>query len=151
MADDAERANLERLVEASGGSAEQLAAAATMVELRLLGSPPLYTAEEAGARAGVSGDEIAALRRVVGLPPVPPDARRYTDDDVRLAGIVTAASDFFGSAATMQLLRVVGAAMSRVADAAVSTFVTNASTLAGATDNVESNQTAAAMIPELVQ
>ena len=73
----AERANLERLVEASGGSAEQLAAAATIDELRrlavellFLGSPPLYTADEAGARAGVSGDEIAALRRVVGLPPV---------------------------------------------------------------------------------
>ena len=51
----------------------------------------------------------------------------------------------------MQLLRVVGAAMSRVADAAVSTFVTTASTDAGAADNVEANQTAAAMMPELMQ
>src|SRR6478672_8670443 len=127
----AERANLERLIEASGGSAEQLAAATTLEELRrlavellFLGTVSRYTADEAGARAGVPGDQITAIRRVVGLPPVQPGERRYTDDDVRLARIVTTAGDFFGAAATMQLLRVVGAAMSRVADAAVSTFVT---------------------------
>jgi class 3 adenylate cyclase len=155
---EAERANLVRLVEASGGSAAQLAAATTLeqlrrlaVELLFLGSPALYTADEAGARAGVSGDEITALRRVVGLPPVAPDERRYTDDDVHLAEVVNAASEFFGTAATMQLLRVVGAAMARVADAAVSTFVTTASTDAGATDNVEANQTAASMMPQLLQ
>jgi adenylate cyclase len=154
----AERANLVRLVEASGGRAEQLAAATTLedlrrlaVELLFLGSPALYTAEEAGARAGVSSDEITALRRVVGLPPVAANERRYTDDDVRLAEIVNAAGEFFGAAATMQLLRVVGAAMGRVADAAVSTFVTTASTDAGADDNVEANQTAASMMPQLLQ
>src|SRR4029078_2131815 len=87
---------------------------------------PQYTADEAAARANASTDQIIAIRRAVGLPPVAPDERRFNDGDGRLAPTVAAASEFFGSEASMQLLRVIGGAMARIADAAASTFLTTA-------------------------
>ena len=98
----------------------------------------------------MSTDQIIAIRRAVGLPPVAPDERRFNDDDVRLATTVAAASEFFGSEASMQLLRVIGGAMARIADAAASTFLTTAIADGTVQDNVAANQTAAGMMPGLL-
>lgn len=146
-----------RLIDASGGTQAQIDAAETTDQLRLLAvellflrTMPQFTAEEAAAKAGVPTEQITAVRRAVGLPPVPAGDRRYNDDDVRMATTVAAAAEFFGSTATLQLMRVVGAAMARIADAAASTFLTTAVADAAVTDNVEANQTAAAMMPGLL-
>jgi len=146
-----------RLIEASGGTQAQIDAAPTLDELRLLAvellflySVPEYTVEDAAARADVTTEQIVAIRRAVGLPPVAPGARRFNDDDVRMAATVAAATEFFGPEATMQLLRVVGAAMARIADAAASTFLTTAIADGRMDDNVTANQTAAAMMPGLL-
>ena len=50
---------------------------------------------------------------------------------------VELAGELFGEAATMQLLRVIGSSVSRVADAAVSTFITTigAASVAGGSDD----------------
>jgi class 3 adenylate cyclase len=120
------------------------------VELLFLRSVPAYTAEEAAGRANVTSEQIVAIRRAVGLPPVAADSRRFNDDDVRMAATLVAAMEFFGPEATMQLVRVIGAAMARIADAAASTFLTTAIADGRMNDNVVANQTAASMMPGLL-
>ena len=49
----------------------------------------------------------------------------YGDDDVELLRIFDAGSQLLGADATLQLVRVIGSALARIADAEVATFLTN--------------------------
>jgi adenylate cyclase len=49
----------------------------------------------------------------------------YGDDDVELLRIFDAGAQLLGADATMQLVRVIGSALARIADAEVATFLTN--------------------------
>jgi adenylate cyclase len=120
-----------RLIAARGGTIADMQEAHAIgaldrlsVELLFLPPGPRYTAQELADRADVDLRAVGDLRRACGLPDVDGDERRFTDGDVGVLQAVEAASALFGRPATMQLLRVTASSMSRIADAAVSTFVT---------------------------
>lgn len=131
--DATERLNLLRLVAARGGSLEEMSAAAGDRELKRLAaelffvrSPARHTIAELASTVGVSVDELSSLRRACGLEDVADAERCFFDGDAELATTFFEASELFGAEATAQLLRVITASMSRIADAAITTFVTTA-------------------------
>jgi adenylate cyclase len=86
---------------------------------------PALTLAEAAERAGIDGQELRRLLRAAGLPEPDPDARILTEDFAVLGSTAGAAADFFGQDALEQLVRVMGSAMARVADAVLSAFLVN--------------------------
>jgi adenylate cyclase len=156
--DAVERLNHLRLIAARGGTVADMQAAHArgvldrlVPELLFLPPGPRLTIAELARRAGVDVAEVRELRRACGLPSVPDDEPRFTEGDVRLIGAVDAAADLFGRPAALQLLRVVASSMARVADAAVSTFVSTvgAASMADDVALAEANATAAGLFREL--
>ena len=129
--DAVEQLNLLRLLEARGGTIEQMVRAneagrlaRLAAELLVVTGPDRYTVAEVAAKAGVGVDRFIELWRAAGFADPAADDVRFTEAEVELVRTFEAAAGLFGEAATMQLLRVVGASVPRVADAAVSTFIT---------------------------
>ncbi len=159
--DAVEQLNLLRLLEARGGTIEQMVRAneagrlsRLAAELLVVSEPDRYTAAEVAARAGVGVDRFIELWRAAGFADPAADDARFTEAEVELVRTFEAAAGLFGEAATIQLLRVVGASVSRVADAAVSTFITTLGASAMAADPVtgalaEANLAATALFPQL--
>jgi Adenylate cyclase regulatory domain len=115
---------------------------------------PLLTVEEVGHRSGLSIDEVRRLVRVAGFPDPQPGARLLTEGFAALAANASAVADVFGENAQYQLLRVMGSAMARVADAVVSAFLVNVEPAARREDPVglgvaRANVDAAALLPLL--
>jgi hypothetical protein len=102
---------------------DEAAALATTVVLR--GAGDRFTRAEAATRAGVAIDTALRLWRAAGLPDPGPDACVFSDEDVELLRIFDAGSQLLGVDATTQLVRVIGSALARIADAEVATFLTN--------------------------
>jgi class 3 adenylate cyclase len=93
--------------------------------LMIRGGPALSMAEVA-ERSGSSMEQIRQLVRTTGFPDPGPDARVFIEGFVTLAsGARDAAVGVLGEDVLYQLLRVMGSAMARVADAAVSAFLVN--------------------------
>ena len=86
---------------------------------------PVLSVEEVAARAGIPVAEVRRVVRLSGLPDPEPGARVLTEGFVELAGGMHAVAEVFGEDAGYQLLRVLGSAMARVADAVTSAFVVN--------------------------
>jgi class 3 adenylate cyclase len=86
---------------------------------------PVLSVEEVAARAGVSVKEVRRVVRLSGLPDPEPAARVLTEGFVELATGMHGVAEVFGEEAGYQLLRVLGSAMARVADAVTSAFVVN--------------------------
>jgi adenylate cyclase len=85
---------------------------------RVLSGEPRYTASDLAREAGVDPELIARQRRAMGLPVPDPEARAYGETDLAAAhraAAFTAAG--FPEEASMEILRVVGASMARVAQA----------------------------------
>jgi class 3 adenylate cyclase len=102
---------------------EELAAVASTVVLR--GAGERFSRAEAARRAGVSVDGAARLGRAAGLSDPGPDACVYSDEDVELLRTFDAGSQLLGEDAALQLVRVIGSALARIADAEVSAFLAN--------------------------
>jgi class 3 adenylate cyclase len=85
------------------------------------------TLAEAADAAGVDRELIARTWRAAGFPePDPdPDALSFRRRDVEILIGMRAGMEFFGEDVTIQLIRVLGAAAARVADASVTAFVVN--------------------------
>ena len=85
------------------------------------------TLEEVAAAADVEPALIARMWRAAGFPePDPePGLRTFLRRDVEIVAIMRAGIEFFGEAVAIQMIRVLGAAAARVADASVSAFVVN--------------------------
>jgi adenylate cyclase len=85
------------------------------------------TLDEVAALADVDRALISRTWRAAGLPePDPdPDARTFTRPDVEILAIMRAGVDYLGEDMTIQLIRVLGAAAARVAEASVSGFMVN--------------------------
>jgi len=139
-----------------GASADELVTYREMLPglaavLAIRGGPPL-TAEEVGQRSGLTIDEVGRLTRAAGFPDPQPGARVLTEGVAALATNARAAADVFGEEALYQLLRVMGSAMARVADAVVSAFLVNVEPAARREDPVglgvaHANVEAAALLP----
>jgi len=90
----------------------------------LLGDPEL-TAAEVAQQAGVDLDYARRLWTALGFPPVPDDERVFTRSDVAMLAGVRRLLDQLGGAADvmLQLTRVTGQSLARVAEAHVATRV----------------------------
>jgi class 3 adenylate cyclase len=94
--------------------------------LKLWGRRERYTLDEVARATGVDPDLLERASRAAGFAqPDALDAARFTPRDIEVFGMLGVAVDFIGAEVTLQLLRVLGAAAARVADASVSAFVVN--------------------------
>jgi adenylate cyclase len=82
---------------------------------------PRYTLDEVAAQTGLSPARLAELSLAVGLPVTPGEAV-FTDDSVMAFRFFADAAALFGEASLLNFFRTVGAALSRIAEAAVSLF-----------------------------
>jgi adenylate cyclase len=119
--------------------------------LAIRGGPAL-TLEQTAERSGLSGDEVRALARTAGIPDPEPDVPIFTEGFVQFAAGMAQVAGVFGEDAANQLIRVFGLAMSRIADAAISSFLVNVAPSAQAEDPVglgvaRANAQAAALLP----
>jgi adenylate cyclase len=81
------------------------------------------TLREVVDESGLGEAEVAAIVRAAGLPIPGPEDRFFVEGFAGLGRGLAAADDLFGSDAVLQLVRVTGTAMARVADAVVSAFL----------------------------
>jgi adenylate cyclase len=81
------------------------------------------TLAEAAEQSGVGTDEIRRLARTAGFPDPAPDAPVFTEGFAELASQARVAAGVFGEDGLLQIIRVMGAAMARLADAVVSAFL----------------------------
>ena len=83
------------------------------------------TLSEAAERAGVTEERLLAIIRAAGFAEPGPEDRVISEQLVGVAVSTVAAEAIFGQAAALQLVRVMGSAMARLADASVSAFLVN--------------------------
>jgi adenylate cyclase len=81
---------------------------------------------EVAERTGVPADLIGAIWRASGLPEPDPGQRALNEVDVETMAMLHSAEELLGRDAALQLVRVMGAATQRIADAMVSAFIANA-------------------------
>jgi adenylate cyclase len=115
----AQGAGVAQMVDATqrGGSLTGLAA-----DLALRRGQRLTLAEIA-ALAGTSPVAVERIRQAAGLPPAAADEKLFSPDDANAFSCFGLAAQLFGEGPTLQFIRVVGSALARVAEAAVSLFL----------------------------
>lgn len=126
----AERLELIDYLLSVGATVDELVAAAPdlpqVASTRaLLGPGERFTQAEAAARAGMPIEVWARIWRAVGLPDPGSDARVCTEEDVEMLRTFEAGAELLGEDVVMQVGRVIGSSMARVADAAIAAFVVN--------------------------
>jgi len=102
---------------------DELPSLGTVVTMRP--GRPRYTPAEVSERTGISEEDGRRLWRAAGFPEVEPDGVAFSDEDVETLQLIAAARALFGEDAVLQLTRVIGSALARIADAAVSSFLVN--------------------------
>jgi class 3 adenylate cyclase len=112
----------------------------------------VVTLAEAAERSGMSEAKLRRLNRAAGFPDPGSDDRVIAEPFIGVAAVLTAAESVFGEEAVMQLIRVMGSAMARVADALVSAFLVNVEPTVRGSDPVglgvaRANSEAAALLP----
>jgi adenylate cyclase len=118
---------LEGFLHGLGATPEQVRAAAEAGHLHglaadlVLASGAELTARQVADGAGTTVDDVVDTWRILGLP-VDPDERAFSATDVELVRGLVALETFRGHEGD-ELLRIVGAALGRVADAAVAVYV----------------------------
>jgi adenylate cyclase len=110
------------------------------------------TLGEAAQRSGLPPEKVRRINRVAGFPDPGPDDRVFGEKFVGVASGMNAAESLFGEEAVLQLLRVMGSATARIADALVSAFLVNVEPAARGEDQVgmsiaRANADAAALLP----
>jgi adenylate cyclase len=128
----ADRLELLEWLAARGVTVEQMVARAARGHLLggLAGDLALrpgerYTLTQVAERAGVPIERVRQLNLAAGLPPIPPAAPVFTDDDVLLFGGFAGRAALFGDAPVLRFVRTVGSSLARIAEAAVSLFLVN--------------------------
>jgi hypothetical protein len=112
------------------------------------------TFDEVVDQTEMSADEVRQIVRAAGFPEPGPTDRVFPGDFVSLCKLGASAKELFGEEATLQLVRVMGSAMARVADALVSFFIANIEPLARQGDPVglkvaQANVEALALFPQV--
>ena len=103
--------------------ADALPALASILALRL-GRPTLTLADMA-VRTGVPVEVVTRLWRAAGFPDPGPNIPVASEAEAQLFALLDAAEPLFGRDAVLQLVRVIGSATARIADATVSAFLVN--------------------------
>ena len=80
---------------------------------------------ELAARAGLTVDQVEAIRRTAGLAPVDPEEPRFADRDVESFAAFSLGTRLFGEPAARHFGRVMGTSLARIAEAVVSMFLLN--------------------------
>jgi len=86
------------------------------------------TMREVAESAGLTVEDIQQLSLTVGLPVDEADERIYTPGDVEVFKLVKSTTGLFPEPSLMQFVRVLGASLARIADAAVSLFLADVET-----------------------
>jgi adenylate cyclase len=86
---------------------------------------PIYTTDDVVAKTGLQEEFLTRLWRASGFPETPSDAVSFSETDVEMLQLIGAAGALFGEEAVVQLARVIGSSLARIADAAVSAFLVN--------------------------
>jgi class 3 adenylate cyclase len=128
---------------------DQLPGLASVISIRGGGALTLADVVE---RTGLSEDKVRRLNRAAGFPDLGRDDRVFGEGFASLAAGMAAAEQLFGEDVVLQLVRVMGAAMARVADAVVSAFLVNVEPTVRGADPVglrvaQANAEAAALLP----
>jgi len=115
-------ATIDELVAARPGELPLLASS-----IALWGDRRRLTLADVAAAADVEPALIARTWRAAGFPDPDPDSDvpMFSQRDVEILTIMRASVEFLGEEVTLQMIRVLGAAAARVADASVSAFVVN--------------------------
>jgi adenylate cyclase len=101
---------------------DELAGLASVVAIR---GGRVVTLSEAAARSGLSERKLLEISRAAGFSQPEPHDRVFAEPFADLAAGLAAAEAVFGRDAVLQLVRVMGATMARLADAIVSAFLVN--------------------------
>ena len=154
--DAAQRLALLKYIVSAGASADDLVAYKDELPglpflLAMRGGSPL-TLAEAVERTGICEGKLLRFVRAAGFPDPAPGDAAFTAQFVDLIGGVIAAEQVFGEIAVLQLVRVMGSTMGRLADALVSAFLVNVEPAVRGEDAVglgvaRANAEAAAMMP----
>jgi adenylate cyclase len=83
------------------------------------------TLSEAARRAGIAEEKLLQINRAAGFPQPGPGDRVFSEQLAGVAAGMAAAETVFGEDAVLQLVRVMGSTMARLADAIVSAFLVN--------------------------
>jgi class 3 adenylate cyclase len=126
-----QRAMLEYVL-AAGATVEEMGAAARENRLpfvlgdRLI-SPgrPHLTLEQASERVGLSVDTISRCWRAAGFPAPTAGVGLFADADVLVLDLLSTAIDAFGEDATLQIARVIGSSLARIAEAGFTAALIN--------------------------
>jgi adenylate cyclase len=126
----AERLELIDYLLSIGATVEELVAAdQDLVQVAstraLLGAGERFTQAEAAERAGIPIAAWARIWRACGFPDPGPAARVCTDEDVEMIRIFEAGAELLGEDVVLQVARVIGSSMARVADATIAAFIVN--------------------------
>lgn len=97
---------------------------------------PKYTSDEVAAHTGMSSDDAQRLWIELGFPPIDPDDRHFTDDDIEVLKMVKELqqNDAIDHALVISMTRVLGQALSRVAYAQAENLETRPATDESAMD-----------------
>jgi adenylate cyclase len=124
---------LEWLADRGLGVDEMVDAAATGRLTAIAGDLALrpgnrLTMPEVADETGLTVEEIRRMSLTIGLPVDDPEERIYTPGDAEVFKLFKTAIGLFPETALMQFVRVVGASLARIADAAVSLFLSDVET-----------------------
>lgn len=109
-----------------------------------------FTIGEVSARSGVPEDLISDIWRASGFTTPDRDRPQFDEGDIEAATMFHLAGQLLGHDTALQLIRVIGAATARIADAMVAAFVANALADSGHPDELQRaqhNALAADIIP----
>jgi class 3 adenylate cyclase len=86
------------------------------------GEGPRLTISEAAERSGLLKEQVARMWRAAGFAEPGPEDRPFSETDLEVLPVLATAEDLFGTDVTLQLVRVMGSAMARVAEAEITAF-----------------------------
>jgi adenylate cyclase len=115
-------ATIDDLVAAKPGELPVLASA-----IALWGDRERLTLDEVAAASGIEPALVARVWRAAGFPEPDPDpgVRTFSRRDVEILSLLSGGIELLGEEVTIQMMRVLGAAAARVADASVTAFFVN--------------------------
>jgi adenylate cyclase len=114
---------IEQMVEAAAAS--RLTAVAGDLALR---PGERLTMREVAETTGLTVEQVQQLSLTIGLPVEDVDERMYTPGDVSVFKLFSETTELFPERSLMQFVRVLGSSLARIADAAVSLFLSDVET-----------------------